>query len=221
MAELTDLKQPIAIRTEYTAPYLTTLHIKQHGKSKHDVLGESLTVWRWPDGGSQSQDERKLFSVGSESVPFRQRRHVRDASGLPLFELSQKKAGVTWFVHLPGGKETSESIAAIAPRWNPLRNKLDVYVRNAARDGTEVKLKVRGQDVSKAQTNVYFDGALVMIATRFDDHRSLTELEWKVEVARGMDISLASVIVVAMAYMLHRTGASLYRGAGDSPAAGK
>ncbi|KAL3463472.1 tubby C-terminal-like domain-containing protein [Aspergillus heterothallicus] len=221
MAELTNLlKQPIAIRSEYIAPCPTTIHIKQHKRSSIGAAGDGLTVWKWADerAGSDNQDERKIFAIDSESVPFSQRRHFHDASGLPLFELSQKKAGVTWFVHLPGGSEPSEAIAAIAPRWNVFRNKLDVYVRNTAGKGKEVKLKVRGQDVLKSRTHVYFDGGLVMTATRIDQHESLTDLEWKVEVATGLDISLASVIMVVIAYMLHSTAASSHRGFGDSGA---
>ncbi|KAL2841157.1 tubby C-terminal-like domain-containing protein [Aspergillus pseudoustus] len=216
MEDLATLKQPVAIRTEYIASHPTLLHIKQHKASKKGAPREDLTVWRLLDAtNSSSQDEReKLFSVNSESIPFSQRRHVHDASGLPLFELSQKKAGVTWFVYLPGGEETSRPMAVIAPRWNPLKNKLDVYV--SSDDGSEVKLKVRGQDVSKSRTHVYFEGALVMTATRMDKHVSLTELEWQVEVASGLDISLASVIIIVLAYMLHSTAASSYSGAGSS-----
>ncbi|KAL2796235.1 tubby C-terminal-like domain-containing protein [Aspergillus keveii] len=217
MAEMTDLKQPIAIRTEYITAHPTTIHIKQNKTPKHDSSEEDLTVWR-SSSSEKSNDEQKLFSVTSESVPFSQRRHFRNASGLPLFELWQKKAGVTWFVHLPGGNETvsSESIAAIAPRWNPFKNKLDVYVINAAGVGDEVKLKVRGQDLSRSRTHVYCNGALVMAATRTSGHESVDENEWKVDLAGGMDISLASVIMVVMAYMLHITAASLYRGCGDT-----
>ncbi|KAL3491046.1 tubby C-terminal-like domain-containing protein [Aspergillus germanicus] len=217
MAELTDLKQPIAIRTEYIAPHPTTIHIKQKKTPKNGASGEDLTVWTSSSSSNQEKDGQKLFSVTSESVPFSQRRHLRDASGLPFFELSQKKSGVTWFVRPPGGNETvsSESIAVIAPRWNPFKNKLDVYVMNAAGGGNEVKLKVRGQDLSRLRTHVYSNGALVMAATRTSVHESVDENEWKVDVARGIDISLASVIMVVMAYMLHITAASSYRGRGD------
>ncbi|PLB33632.1 tubby C-terminal-like domain-containing protein [Aspergillus candidus] len=220
MEELTDLKQPIAIRNEYIASYPTTIYVKQHKKSKNSA-DEDITVWKELDGSNKSPEERKLFVIDRESAPFTQYRYFRDASSLPLFELALKKSGVTWFVHLPGGKDTSESIAAIAPRWNPLKNKLDVYVRNSAGDGEEVKLKVRGQDLSRSKTHVYFKGALVMTALRTNGHVSPTELEWEVQVTRGLDVSLASVIMVVMAYMLHITAASSYHGAGDSRADGK
>ncbi|KAJ0423515.1 hypothetical protein BJY00DRAFT_310171 [Aspergillus carlsbadensis] len=220
MPELTDLKQPIAILTDYIAASPTTIRVKQHKKSRNRAPGDDLTVWTWSDDeistSTRSSDQRKLFSVAGDSVPFSQRRSFRDAAGLPLFELAQKKAGVTWFVHVPGEEETSEAIAAIAPRWNPLKNKLDVYVRNAAGNGAEVKLKLRCQDLSRFRTHVYYDGALVMAASRVDGHDSLTEVEWEVDVAGGLDISLASVIMVVLAYMLHITAASSHRGAGDS-----
>ena len=189
MEELTDLKQPIAIRNEYVAHCPTTIYVKQHKKSKNSA-DEDITVWRGLDGSNKCLDERKLFAIDRESAPFTQHRYFRDASSLPLFELALKKSGVTWFVHPPGGKETSVSIAAIAPRWNPLKNKLDVYVRNTAGDGEEVKLKVRGQDLSRLKTHVYFNKALVMTALRTDGHRSFTELEWEVGVTRGLDVSL-------------------------------
>ena len=53
-----------------------------------------------------------------------------------------------------------------------------------------MKLKVRGQDLSRLKTHVYFNKALVMTALRTDGHRSFTELEWEVGVTRGLDVSL-------------------------------
>ena len=94
MEELTDLKQPIAIRNEYVAHCPTTIYVKQHKKSKNNT-DEDITVWRGLDGSNKSPHERKLFAIDSESAPFTQYRYFRDASGLPLFELALKKSGVT------------------------------------------------------------------------------------------------------------------------------
>ncbi|KAL4744251.1 hypothetical protein BDW72DRAFT_213095 [Aspergillus terricola var. indicus] len=232
MSQLTDLKQPIAIRSEYVALDPTTIHVKQHRHPDNKPFSHSagLTVWRWPESSSsQSQDERKLFSATDESSAGELRRHYFDASGLPLFELSKKLGSGTFFVHAPGrGRKgtpkselQSEAMAVIAPRWNPLRYSFDVYARNVAWNGEEVLLKVRGQDMLKSRTNVYFDKMLVMTATRIDGFMSFTELEWKVEVAGGLDSSLASAIMSVLGFMLYGAGMSSYRGARDSPVGGK
>lgn len=195
---LLELNQPIALRPDHIAACTTTLFVTQHQGAKLHSEGEEITVKRQPylQEKSENRDQgEKLFSIDSEVVPLSQRRFFRDASGLPLFELVQKKAGVTWFVYLPGQKEKGnegEAIAAIAPRWNPLKNKLDVYVRNAG-DGKEKKLKVRGLDMAKSRTHVYYLDQLAMDATRVDAHKSVTRLEWRVEVAKGLDVSLVCV----------------------------
>lgn len=124
-----------------------------------------------------------------------QRRYIQDASGLPLFEIAHKRLGVTWFVHLPGGKENTSSspIATIVPQWHALKDKFDVYLNNAAAGGEETILEVRGQDIFKSKTHVYYKGALVTVI-KLKDMVSVyipgKGPTWELEVGEGMDLSL-------------------------------
>ncbi|RJE26419.1 hypothetical protein PHISCL_01220 [Aspergillus sclerotialis] len=185
--ELTDLKQPIAIRTEHVAEHQTTLYIKQF-RTLQNRDGDFKV---YEDLG-EAPERRQLFFVDGRAPPFKQRRYFYDTSGAPLFDISGKKGTVTWCAYFPGEKKKSEPIARFAPRWNPLINMLDVYVKNSAGNGEEVKLKVRGQDLLKHRIHVYLDKALVMSINRIRGHAVATDTEWTAEVARGMDISLVS-----------------------------
>ncbi|KGO50683.1 hypothetical protein PEX2_063210 [Penicillium expansum] len=195
----TILKKPIAIRPEYIASCPTAIRVKQHSKS---WSGGDFTIFTFPsEGGSVT----KLFSVDGDFGSLSQRRHFRDASGLPLFELHRKKSGVTWFVHLPGAKSDAEPIAAIATKWSAFKDKFDVHIKNAAASGEDTILEVRGQDIWKVKTHVYHNGALAM-AAKLTDILSVyvpgKRPEWELTVAEGMDLSLASIIGVLLATLL-------------------
>ncbi|KAE8132833.1 hypothetical protein BDV38DRAFT_287429 [Aspergillus pseudotamarii] len=195
----TTLKQPIAIRPEHIASCPTTIRVKQHSKS---WSGGDFTISTCE---GKAGSVTKLFSVHGDFGSLSQRRHFRDSSGLPLFELHRKKSGVTWFVHLPGDKSDAEPIATIATKWSAFKDKFDVHMRNAAAGGEDTVIEVRGQDIWKVKTHVYSNGALVMIA-------KLTDLlsvyvpgkrpEWELTVAKGLDLSLASIIGVLLATLL-------------------
>ncbi|KAF7590290.1 hypothetical protein BBP40_003027 [Aspergillus hancockii] len=195
----TTLKQPIALRPEHLASCPSTIRVKQHSKS---WSGGDFTISTYPSEGSSAT---KLFSVDGDFGSLSQRRHFRDSSGLPLFELHRKKSGVTWFVHLPGDNSDAEPIAAIATKWSAFKDKFDVHIKNAAVNGEDTVLEVRGQDIWKVKTHVYHNGALAMTA-KLTDVLSVyvpgKRPEWELTVAEGMDLSLASVIGVLLATML-------------------
>ncbi|KAA8646789.1 hypothetical protein EYZ11_009959 [Aspergillus tanneri] len=202
----TTLKQPIALRTEYLAPNTTTIRVKQHSKS---WSAGDFTVSTVPTANSPAQT---LFTVDGDFASVSQRRRVQDATGLPLFEISRKRLGVTWFVHLPGGREKDDPrpIATIVPQWHALKDKFDVHFKNAARGGVghgEIILNVRGQDIWKSRAHVYHGDVLVM-TSKLKDMVSVyipgKGPEWEIEVAEGMDLSLASVIGVLLATMLYQ-----------------
>ena len=189
---VTTLKQPLAIRPDYIATHSTSIRVNQHRTS---ISGGDYTISKLPNNNeaTNNQEPEDLFTVTGHVKSLSQRRHFRDASGLPLFELSRKKTGVTWFVSLPSAKSDDECIATIAPRMSALKDKGDVYVANAAAGGAEVRLEVRGQDVWKLRTNVYLDGKVVVTAKRTDKLvRCIPGMrpEWHVDVAEGMDLSL-------------------------------
>jgi len=108
--------------------------------------------------------------------------------------------GTTWHVELPGGN--GKSIMRIAPRTCGLKDKLDGFVTYADGDGEEAVLRVGGQDIWKQRTNVTMGDKVVMTAKRTDKLSVYVpgrKLEWMVDVAAGMDMALASVIVVVLA----------------------
>ncbi|KAJ5200269.1 hypothetical protein N7491_008931 [Penicillium cf. griseofulvum] len=207
MESLTPTKQPIAIRPEHVASSTTTIQVKQHSAS--------WSSGKFTISSTQTAEEpllKTLFSVDGDAVSLSQRRHFRDASGLPLFEISRKKVGVTWYLHLPGESSSkgnaSEPIATVAPKWSALKDKFDVHLRNVAANGEETILEVRGQNVWKSKTHVYHRGKLVMVV-KLTDMAAVylpgKRPSWEVVVAEGMDLSLASVIAVLLATMLYQS----------------
>ncbi|GFF27096.1 hypothetical protein IFM58399_01603 [Aspergillus lentulus] len=186
---------------KYVATDPVALRVKQHSQS---LSGGDFTISTYPTDDSPLGT--KLFSVKGDFGSLSNKRHFSDTSGLPLFTLQRKKAGVTWFVTLPGDERGSEPIATIATKWSAFKDKFDVYFKNAAANGEETVLEVRGQNVWKTKTHVYYKGNLVMI-TKLADVVSVyvpgKRPAWTVEVAEGMDLSLASLITVLLATLLH------------------
>ncbi len=164
------------------------------------------------------QSQQPLMSVDGKYASMDGRRSFFDASGLPLFDLYHRPVAVTWYVELPGRKEKNKDessatpIARIMPRFSIFKDNLEVSVRNAADHGEEVTLRVQGQDIWKQRTNVYLGEKVVMTAKRTDKMSTYLpgkKLEWIVDIAAGMDMSLASVIVVVLA-------ANMYDSAGQA-----
>jgi hypothetical protein len=77
------------------------------------------------------------------------------------------------------------------------KDKVDVYAKNAAREDQETKLEVRGQDVWKRNTLVYWGDNLVM-QLRFVNYVTsyvpFASNQWNIVVARGFDLSLVSPV---------------------------
>lgn len=207
--ELTALKQPIAVRTEYIVDKDTTFRVQQHGKG---LSCGKFTIFS-PDGGAdadevlstkgasaEKQKPQTLMYVDGKYGSIEEKRAFRDASGLPLFDVYHRAIGVTWYIELPGGNGTP--FARIKPRFSMLKDVLDVHIKNAAANGEEVTLHVQGQDIWKQRTNIYLNDKVIMTAKRIDKlsvYLPGKKLEWDVDITAGMDISLASAIVVVLA----------------------
>ncbi|GFF56981.1 hypothetical protein IFM58399_10439 [Aspergillus lentulus] len=172
-----------------------------------------------------------LFTVDGGFASVSQRRRIQDATGLPLFEIARKRLGVTWFVHIPGSKERADPhpVATVVPQRHMLMDKFDVHFSNAAggNDGREeIVLSVRDQDIWKSRTHEYYGDALVM-TSKLKDMVAVyvpgKRPEWEIEVAEGVDLSLAAIIGVLLAAMLYQSSvtgkASESFGEGD-PAVG-
>ncbi|GLI74874.1 hypothetical protein PoHVEF18_003123 [Penicillium ochrochloron] len=140
MTTLEPLKQPIAIRPDLIATAPTTLIVHPHSIS---FSGSDFTISYLNNvaesSSSQAAQPIKIFFVDGKTLSWSNTMSFIDASGLPIFELHRKKAGVTWFVSLPNTND--KSIATIAPQGHLLKDKFDVYIRNAADGGKEVKLE--------------------------------------------------------------------------------
>ncbi|KAJ5782540.1 hypothetical protein N7457_004314 [Penicillium paradoxum] len=200
---VTSPKQPIAVRLEHIAPRSMSLRVKQHSLS---WSGGDFTISEWSnDENGSSGNPKTLFTVNGKIASLTQRHQFLDKTGLPLFDITRNLAGVTWFVKLPGGSLSCEPIVTIAPRWSYFKDKFDVYVANAAMDGKEVVIEARGQDIWKLRTNFYVNGTLVMTSKRTDKLTTYIpgkRPEWRMDVAEGMDLALASVLCVYLAEIL-------------------
>ncbi|KAL4809087.1 tubby C-terminal-like domain-containing protein [Aspergillus unguis] len=230
MDDLHSPKHPIALRPEHIARSTTTIRIKQHSTT---LSSGNFTITRVPDSSNPIQAPETLFTVDSDYPSFSQRRHFRDASGLPLFEISRRKMGVTWYLHLPGdgqkgsvsagsiggqgrvsgSRPAAEPIATVVPKFHALKDKFDVYFRNAADDQglgrqEDVVLEVRGQNVWKSRTNVYYHGKVVMVVKLTDlvaTYLPFKRPTWEAVVAEGVDVSLAAVLAVLLATLLYES----------------
>ena len=205
----TSPKRPIAIRFELVVDQHTTFRVQQHGKA---LFEGKFTIFRPHEEGQSTKagsvagpsngppQSAILMQVDGKYMSRDGRCSFTDASGLPLFELYHKIMGTTWHVELPGGN--GKSIMRIAPRTCGLKDKLDGFVTYADGDGEEAVLRVGGQDIWKQRTNVTMGDKVVMTAKRTDKLSVYVpgrKLEWMVDVAAGMDMALASVIVVVLA----------------------
>lgn len=214
------LKRPLAIRPEYVAPQPTTLRIKQSSASwsRGDFIvfreDESLPGYDEAESSKASSSETEpersrerpgetrtsgankesLFSVEGRAFSMTKKRVVRDASGLPLFDVYQKLLSTTWLVQLPG--ETGDTPLARLSRDAPLgalKTKFDLTVYPHGREAVE--LHVQEEDMWKLRTNVFMGSKAIMTAKRTDKKTAYIPVkgfEWVVDVAEGMDTSLVS-----------------------------
>jgi len=211
--EITSPKHPVAIRTEHIVDHHTTFRVQQHGKAqqsaKYTVFSPEDEYPSGPDEvtvlSEKAQQEklkgqpRPCISVDGKYMARDGRHCFFDASGLPLFDLFHKPMGVTWHVEVPGGSGTP--IARGIRRYSVMKDRVDFVVKNAAAEGEELTLHVRGQDIWKLRTNVYLGDKVVMTAKRTEKMSTYVpgmKIEWLVEIAAGMDMSLASLIVVIL-----------------------
>ena len=203
--ELTAPNKPIAIRNEHVASRPSFLRIQQHGKAFHSGYFTIFRAGEQAAASSTATTEGSTFiSVDGKYGTQNEKRTFRDAFGLTLFDVYHKPGGVTWFIELPDGT----AVARLMPRSSLFKDKLDIEVKNAANNGVEVTLNVRGQDIWKQRTNVYFGDAAVMTAKRTDKlstYLPRRKAEWTVEVAQGMDISLASAIIIVLAATMYNS----------------
>lgn len=188
--ELKALEHPVANNSDYLRSSPATVWVKQHAKS---WSAGDFTIAADRDGLSKSaKDGELLFSVQSKWASWSQKRDFTDASGNPLFQLYRESKGRTWFAEMAGPMRALP-FAKLKPLPCALKDKVDVHVLNQAKEGGEVVLQVRGQDVWKRNTMVYLNDSVVMTVRR-TDYLSVyvpwKRPEWEVKVATGLDLSL-------------------------------
>lgn len=188
ISDLTTLSHPLAVRPLHIATKPTTLRVNQRSNS---FSGGDFTI-------SVADSNEKLFFVDGAVGSFSERALMSDASGLPLFEIHRKRAGVTWFATIPSREE---AVITLAPRWHICKDKFDVCFANEAADGggdgEDVMLEVRGQDIWKRWINVYFQGELVMRVRNADMvavYLPGKRPHWDVQVCQGMDLSVVCLL---------------------------
>lgn len=193
LPEPIELKQPIAICNEHIASSATILRVRKILIDTYLMSRYDFTISTYPNHRGFDQGQKLLLSVESEIGHRSQRRHFRNADGLPIFSVSMKGSSATWLAQSPGDS-TSKPMAVFAPRWDWFTNKMHVYVMNSAdTNQAEVKLEVRGQHIyHKLTTEVYHDGALVMSAKV--SMNDIKHSEWVVKVAKGFDVSLVGLL---------------------------
>ena len=180
---LTTLDQPICMIESHVATQATTLRVKHHTKG-----GFTAT-----DGSTS----KTLFNVDSRKG-LAPRRVFHDADGKTILEMRRYLTGNETYVGVPN--DHSLPAAVIAPRPTLLKDKVDVYVKDA---GLEIRLEVRGQDVWKRNTYVYRGDDLVMqvkFVNYMTSYVPFSSNQWDVNVAEGMDLLLVSAGTFAIRF---------------------
>lgn len=176
---LADLDQPICIKPVYVATQATALRVKHHTKG-----GFACT---------KDHESAILFNVDSRTGGLSPKRVFHDAANGTILDMRRYHGANETYVGVPN--DNALPAAVIAPRATRLKDKVDVYVKNAVQDGKEVKLEVRGQDIWEKNTYVYCGDDLVM-QIRFVNYVTsyvpFSSNQWDVAVAKGIDLLLVS-----------------------------
>jgi hypothetical protein len=183
---LASLDEPLYILEDYLASEPTTLRAKHNGKG-------GFTFSKTPENGSPEI----LLKVDSRSSLKASQRVIKDASrGKSVLELWRNHVGDESYIGIPN--IASLPLARVAPRPTKVKDRVDVYVKNAARDNEETKLEIRRQDVWKRDTCIYRGDDLVM-KVRFMNYVTsfvpFSSNQWDVVVAEGFDLSLVRLAV--------------------------
>lgn len=183
------LNQPICMTSQHVATQTTTLRVKHHTRGGSTATHASTSTL--------------LFNIDSRKGGFAPRRVFHNAAGDAILEMRRFVTGNETYVGVPDEKALPTAI--IAPRLTSPKDKVDVYIKNAMQDGQEVRLDVRGQDVWKRNTNVYFGDKLVM-QVRFVNYATsyvpFSSNQWDIAVAEGVGLLLVSLVLLPAVSMV-------------------
>lgn len=173
--------EPIYVLKDHIAPEPVTLRAKHHGKG-------GFTFSKILEGASAEP----MYTADSRTGGLAPRRLIKDSTGNGVLELWRNAVGDESYISHPAG--AALPLATVAPRATKSKDKVDVYVKNAAGEN-ENKLEIRGQDIWKRNTLVYHGNDLVM-QLRFVNYITsfvpFSGNQWDVAVAQGFDLSLVS-----------------------------
>lgn len=209
--KLSILKHSIAVCKEHVVDDDTTFLVQQHNFGGKNASKTKFTIESAPAGESLDKksgmwdkaDSKTLMSVEAKYISVKEEHVFRDAAGQSLLTLYHDKMSVIWRLDIPGTENATTAV--ITPRPSLFKDRLDVQVHNAE-DGATVALRVEGQDIWKQRVNVYLGDVVVMTVKRTDKvaaYLMSRTLSWVVDVAAGMDVALASAIVVVLSETLY------------------
>ncbi|KAJ5934920.1 hypothetical protein N7466_004467 [Penicillium verhagenii] len=113
--------RPVALRQDYIANSKTTLVLAPQGNA------QSAAAYKVKD-----QDGQTVFTASGWKYNDGSCREVRDATGLPLFELHRKiSIKNKWYITLPGD-DRGVTLATGTPRFAPAFGNFNISLRNAA-----------------------------------------------------------------------------------------
>lgn len=130
----------MAFRQELVAEEKTALVLKPQG----DAHSENAIKITDQDGASVFIATGRKHNDRSHSC-----REVRDASGLPLFDIHKKPLShpLSFIITLPGSKPSDAAIAKATPQWNRNSINLNFVFRNGGED-KELSLTVKKHGVA-------------------------------------------------------------------------
>jgi hypothetical protein len=177
--------EPFYILKEHVASEAVNIRAKVNGKGEFTFSRSSA--------GAPGE---VLFTVDSRSGLCAPRRLIKDATGTGVLELRRNSTRDESYIAHPNNGN-SRPLAVVVPRKTVSKDKVDVYAKNAAREDQETKLEVRGQDIWKRNTLVYWRDDLVMqlrFVSYVTSYVPFASNQWNVTVAQGFDLSLVSSV---------------------------
>ena len=177
-----------------------TLVLKQHDDS---TTGRDFTITRATDG-------TKLYTVHGHNATNAFQRTFRDALDQPILELRRKMNSMSgaWYAETPDPGRETVMTADMKTSWTTA--KVDATFRNVAAAAVgEVKLEVRGKDISYKETEVFCGGKVVVrvrkvtgstmpIVPYLNSNKKGKRDTWEVDVAEGVDLALVSRTVLSV-----------------------
>lgn len=196
--QLTPAPHPVAIRFEHLAEAETHLRIEESS----NLFGPSNFI-------ALSDDGSTIFSAHGKGAVFGKKREIRDASGLPIFELHASSASLkgAWYLELPGrSHERLLSIDLLGGQSG--RISLHVHFANRyERDGqsstqndpppSDAVLEIRGQEMERILFEVFYLGAKVarirrLVPSVISSTKTGGKPLWEASVSANVDLSIVS-----------------------------